>query len=77
MLDYQHLIVAEFPRQMANHQVACILQNNVYQLRIQLDRVTRTMGGEDLDPNAKEILDLQQTRIGTTLDELASHFAAR
>ena len=75
LLAYQHLVVAEFPRQMANHQVACILQNNIYQLRIQLDKVTRAMGGDDLDINAKDILDEQQIRIGTTLDELAAHFA--
>ncbi|XP_067946117.1 protein unc-13 homolog B-like [Watersipora subatra] len=73
--SYQNLVTAEFPRQMSNHQVACILQNNIFQLRIQLDKVTRAMGGEDLDINAKDILDEQQIRIGVTLDELAAHFA--
>lgn len=60
---------------MSSHRTASILQNNIYQLRIQLDKVARAMGGEDLDESAKDVLNDQQDQIGVTLDELALFFA--
>lgn len=77
LLAYSDLVIAEFPRHMAKHQVACILMNNMQQLRVQLDKVYRAMGGDDLDPDAADILKELQQKLNGVLDELASHFAMR
>lgn len=44
---------------------------------MQLDKVYRAMGGDDLDPDAADILKELQQKLNASLDELACHFAMR
>lgn len=56
---------------------ACILMNNIQQLRVQLERMFEQMGGARLETDAADILhDLQQS-LNTALDYLAVLFANR
>jgi len=40
-------------------------------------QVYRAMGGDDLDPDAADILKELQQKLNAVLDELACHFAMR
>jgi len=77
LIAYSHLVIAEFPKHMEVLPVSCILLNNIQQLRIQLDKVYRAMGGDDLDPDAADILKELQHRLNATLDELANQLGLR
>lgn len=75
LIAYADIVKREFPEHLKEERIACILMNNIQQLRVQLEKMFESMGGEKLEEDAANILkDLQQTLNGC-LDELATQFA--
>ncbi|CAG9837103.1 unnamed protein product [Diabrotica balteata] len=77
LIAYADIVKKEFPEHLKEERIACILMNNIQQLRVQLEKMFESMGGDKLEEDAANILkELQQTLNGS-LDELAQQFACR
>ncbi|CAG9815354.1 unnamed protein product [Phaedon cochleariae] len=75
LIAYADIVKKEFPEHLKEERIACILMNNIQQLRVQLEKMFESMGGDKLEEDAANILkDLQQTLNGC-LDDLAQYFA--
>lgn len=56
---------------------ACILMNNIQQLRVQVEKIYESMGGKNLEPDASSILEELQVLLASAMDDLAVQFARR
>ncbi|KAI4460095.1 protein unc-13 [Holotrichia oblita] len=77
LLAYADIVKREFPEHMQEQRTACILINNIQQLRVQLEKMFESMGGEKLEEDAANILKELQQSLNGALDELAMQFATR
>lgn len=75
LIAYADIVKKEFPEHMADERIACILMNNIQQLRVQLEKMFEQMGGEKLEEDAANILKDLQQNLNSALDDLASLFA--
>ncbi|KAH8292609.1 hypothetical protein KR054_005535, partial [Drosophila jambulina] len=75
LLAYADIVKVEFPDHMKDERIACILMNNIQQLRVQLEKMFESMGGDKLEEDAANILKELQQNLNSALDDLASQFA--
>ncbi|KAH8307800.1 hypothetical protein KR044_004504, partial [Drosophila immigrans] len=75
LIAYADIVKIEFPEHMSDERIACILMNNIQQLRVQLEKMFESMGGDKLEEDAANILKELQQNLNLALDELASQFA--
>lgn len=77
LIAYADIVKKEFPEHVSDERIACILMNNVQQLRVQLEKMFEQMGGEKLEEDAANILKELQQSLNSVLDDLAILFADR
>ncbi|XP_065171075.1 protein unc-13 homolog A isoform X3 [Atheta coriaria] len=75
LMAYADIVREEFPEHLKEERIACILMNNIQQLRVQLEKMFESMGGEKLEQDAATILNDLQTNLNSALDVLAQDFA--
>ncbi|PAV85351.1 hypothetical protein WR25_22850 [Diploscapter pachys] len=74
LLAYADMVQKDFPKFAHNEKLACILMNNVQQLRVQLEKIYENMGGAELDPTASQVLTNLQKKLNSVLDKLSAQF---
>lgn len=75
LIAYSDIVKHEFPELSCDERVACILMNNIQQLRVQLEKMFESMGGDKLEEDAADILKELQQSLNQSLDDLAYAFA--
>lgn len=73
---YSEILKNEFPNHIENEKTACILMNNMQQMRVQLEKMFESMGGAELEEDAASILKGLTQTLNEVLDELSATFAA-
>ncbi|KAK3913284.1 Protein unc-13-like protein A [Frankliniella fusca] len=75
LVAYTDIVKKEFEVNVKDERVACVMMNNIQQLRVQLEKMFESMGGESLEEDAANILKELQANLNNCLDELAVLFA--
>ncbi|KAK7789054.1 hypothetical protein R5R35_013690 [Gryllus longicercus] len=75
LVEYADIVKKEFPVHLKEERIACILMNNIQQLRVQLEKMFEAMGGDKLEEDAANILKELQQNLNNALDDLAMQFA--
>lgn len=73
--SYADILKEEFPNHIENEKTACILMNNIQQMRVQLEKMFESMGGAELEEDAAEILKNLKQSLNSRVDELSAIFS--
>ncbi|KAI1721639.1 munc13 (mammalian uncoordinated) homology domain-containing protein [Ditylenchus destructor] len=76
LLAYADMVQKDFGKFASSEKLACILLNNVQQLRVQLEKIYENMGGSELDGDSNKVLNNLQKKLNTVLDKLSAQFVA-
>jgi SMC interacting uncharacterized protein involved in chromosome segregation len=69
------MVKKDFTQFLNDEKLACILMNNIQQLRVQLRKLSTSMSGnEELDEKAKKLLEELQKDLQKDLQKLAAIF---
>ncbi|KAL3075143.1 hypothetical protein niasHS_013366 [Heterodera schachtii] len=75
LLAYAEMVQEDFVKFMSSEKLACILMNNVQQLRVQLEKIYENMGGPtNLDADSNKVLNNLQKKLNNVLDKLSAQF---
>ncbi|KAL3076739.1 hypothetical protein niasHT_035980 [Heterodera trifolii] len=75
LLAYAEMVQEDFVKFVSNEKLACILMNNVQQLRVQLEKIYENMGGPtNLDADSNKVLNNLQKKLNNVLDKLSAQF---
>lgn len=77
LVEYSELVRNEFNGHLEEDRIACTLMNNIQQLRVQLEKIFESMGGDALEEEVAVILKDLQQNLNCSLDDLAVLFAVR
>lgn len=73
--SYADILKNEFPNHIEQEKTACILMNNIQQMRVQLEKMFESMGGAELEEDAANILKGLTQTLNGVLDELSATFS--
>src|SRR6218665_686701 len=74
LIGYTDIVKREFGSYVLDERKACVLMNNIQQLRIQLEKLFESMGGEKLEQDTSIILTELQQSLNVALDDLGRIF---
>ncbi|VDQ14233.1 unnamed protein product [Trichobilharzia regenti] len=74
-MTYAEIVKADFKRWIHQQETACIIMNNIQQLRVQLEKVFEAMGGSTLSEDTLTSMNDLQQMLHAVIDDLASQYA--
>ncbi|VDP70047.1 unnamed protein product [Echinostoma caproni] len=75
LLTYAEIVKADFRRWVGQQEKACIIMNNIQQLRVQLEKVFEAMGGSSLSEDTMTAMNDLQQMLHLVIDDLAAQYA--
>ncbi|CAH8462515.1 unnamed protein product [Schistosoma turkestanicum] len=75
LLTYAEIVKADFKYWIHQQETACIIMNNIQQLRVQLEKVFEAMGGSALCEDTLNTMNDLQQMLQAVIDDLASQYA--
>ncbi|XP_078809551.1 protein unc-13 homolog B isoform X4 [Oryzias latipes] len=75
LLEYCALLAKSFPSYCEKEKIPCVLMNNIWRMRVLLEKMFESMGAKQLDTEAADILNDLQMRLSGVLDSFSTIFA--